>query len=95
MVPGIDQLFDPLAGGEAVLLVLPLDGRLAAAEADIGFLLGELGDEFGQRWLGEVGHRASGVRDQESEGFHCRRLKNDVCKNFCAELDHLAQEKQK
>ena len=44
----IDQLFDPLAGSQAMLFVLPLDGRLPAAKSNIGFLLGELLDEICQ-----------------------------------------------
>ena len=56
-MPAVDQLLDPLAGGQPALFVLPLDGRLAAAEANIGFLLGELSEEIGERCLVSVRHR--------------------------------------
>ena len=39
---GVDELGDALAGGEPALLVLALDGLRAAAEADRGFLGGEV-----------------------------------------------------
>ena len=89
---GIDQLIDPLARGEAVFFVLAGDGSLAAAETDIGLLLGELSDDdvllLGLRIRYRLSQREVAQLLKVHEGTISRRT--DHLRDQC--LDYLAKQ---
>ncbi len=89
----IDQLFDPLARSQSLFFMLAIDRGLAAAETNVGFLLGQLGDEFDQGSFYVTGHE----RTNRIRGLRCHsdpQFGNAIIVSFTVEVYSAALQRR-